>query len=104
MMQHTQGPWRSKLKSTPFSDFGIYDNSGSLVATVAHNPRYSSAARRAADAHLMAASPELLAALKALRMAQEQDKYPSWEKGVPNFYAAEVSADAAIAKATGGAA
>lgn len=42
---------------------------------------------------------QLLAALKALRLAREQNKYPSWEKGIPDFNGAEALADAAIAKA-----
>lgn len=56
------------------------------------------------DMRLMAAAPDLLGALRALRLAREQNKYPSWEKGVPEFNKAEAMADAAIAKATGGAA
>jgi hypothetical protein len=39
--------------------------------------------------------------LQALRLAREQDKYPSWEKGVPEFAKAEALADAALAKALG---
>ena len=35
-------------------------------------------------------------ALYALRLAREQDKYPSWEKGVPEFNKAETLADAAL--------
>ena len=35
-------------------------------------------------------------ALNALRLAREQDKYPSWEKGVPEFNKAEALADAAL--------
>ena len=54
-----------------------------------------------ADARLISAAPELLAALQALRLAREQNKYPSWEKGVPEFNKAEALADAAIAKALG---
>jgi hypothetical protein len=57
-----------------------------------------------ANARLVAAAPDLLAALQALRLAQEQNKYPSWEKGVPEFNKAEAMADAAIAKAVGSAA
>lgn len=54
-----------------------------------------------ANATLVAAAPDLLAALQALRLAREQNKYPSWEKGVPMFNEAEAMADAAIAKALG---
>lgn len=54
-----------------------------------------------ATAQLFSAAPDLLEALQALRLAREQDKYRSWDKGVPNFNAAEALADAAIAKATG---
>jgi len=43
----------------------------------------------------------LVEALEALRLAREQDKYPSWEKGIPEFQKAEALADAAIAAATG---
>lgn len=59
------------------------------------------AAVRHPDMRLIEAAPDLLAALQALRLAREQDKYPSWEKGVPCFKEAEALADAAIAKATG---
>ena len=52
-----------------------------------------------ANSNLIAAAPDMLAALKALRLAREQDKYPSWEKGAPKFNEAEAMADAAIAKA-----
>ncbi len=41
---------------------------------------------------------ELLEALRALRLAREQDKYRSWEKGAPDFNKAEALADAALAK------
>lgn len=50
---------------------------------------------------VIAAAPELLEALQALRLAREQDKFHSWEKGAPEFSKAEAKADAAIAKATG---
>ena len=63
---HSLGPWHVALKSTPFSDYGVYDTSGSLVATVSHNPRYSTSARRKADAQLVAAAPEMLKALEML--------------------------------------
>lgn len=52
------------------------------------------------DMQLIEAAPDLLAALQALRLSREQDKYRSWEKGVPMFQEAEAMADAAIAKAT----
>lgn len=53
-------------------------------------------------ANLIEAAPDLLEALQALRLAREQDKYSSWEKGVPEFSKAEALADAALAKALGG--
>lgn len=56
---------------------------------------------REANAHLIAAAPGLFEALQALRLAREQDKYSSWEKGVPEFAKAEALADAALAKALG---
>jgi hypothetical protein len=54
-----------------------------------------------ANGILAKAAPDLLEALQALRLAREQDKYPSWEKGVPEFAKAEALADAALAKALG---
>lgn len=94
MSKHTPGPWMTNGYSSPLAGgitvfskpFGLGD-----VAVVADE----------ADARLIAAAPDLLAALQALRLARDQDKYKSWERGVPEFAKAEALADAAIAKATG---
>ena len=98
--QHTPGPWTCFYKSkydewhvsVPMSqgsmNWALFDD-----GVRSENPE--------ADARLIAAAPDLLAALQALRLAREQNKYPSWEKGVPMFNEAESMADAAIAKALG---
>ena len=105
VMQHTPGPWQCSARpSGPWWHIGAGNQSVCTVHACSkkHTPVY--AAMFKANADLIAAAPELLAALQALRRAREQDKYPSWEKGVPEFNKAEAMADAAIAKAVGRAA
>lgn len=53
------------------------------------------------DARLIAAAPELLEALQALREADKRNQYRSWEIGVPDYVTARRLAESAIAKATG---
>jgi hypothetical protein len=101
MSTHTPGPWMwdsDPVKGDPLNRVRFRVVSRGKTVTQCY---YSSSDEQAEhDARLIAAAPELLEALQALRLAREQDKYPSWEKGVPNFNKAEALADVAIAKAT----
>lgn len=62
--QHTPGPWHVvSTKPARFPEYRIIDNAGQYVAAVSihsHN-------RATDDARLIAAAPDMLAALKALR-------------------------------------
>lgn len=57
---HTPGPWKVVLKDTPY-DHPIMDGQGNIIARVSSGYPESSA-----DANLIAAAPELLAALEAV--------------------------------------
>jgi len=94
MSNHSPAPWHA-LRA-PHGVIDIFDKNEHDLVTI-----FGDDAEKKANARLMAAAPELLEALQALRLAREQDKYRSWEKGVPEFAKAEALADAAIAKAAG---
>lgn len=59
MSKHTRGPWTTHTNQ---KSFGIYDDSGAVVATVYWSPITHE--RRTADARLIAAAPDLLEALR----------------------------------------
>jgi hypothetical protein len=65
MSGHTKGTWRSSFKTTKTNNLGIYTDDGSLLATLDVHQLATPPvmARRKQDARLMAAAPELLAAL-----------------------------------------
>jgi hypothetical protein len=96
-MAHTPGPWQVNFRD----DTQVCDADGEVrgCAPIAFCKGSHHEAR--SNARLIAAAPDLLAALEALRLAREQDKYRSWEKGAPDFNKAEALADDAIAKAKG---
>ncbi len=104
--QHTPGSWKAHFEEAYFvtgPDLGRVAMMMNLKGAHGLGGRRSGA-ESAANCRLIAAAPDLLAALQALRLAREQDKYPSWERGVPEFNKAEAMADDAIAKALGSAA
>jgi hypothetical protein len=97
---HTPGPWVAAEwvdNDAALAGYSISANGFLLPLSTAEGDIVEAEA----NARLIAAAPELLEALQALRLAREQDKCRSWEKGVPYFAKAEALADAAIAKATG---
>lgn len=89
--QHTPGPWRAVLSDSvvPYGYWSVLDAEGYPVGT--HSGEFDRA-----DAHLVAAAPELLEALEAV--LRWIDDYCE----TTGFEAVEAQADAAIAKATGG--
>lgn len=63
-MTHTPGPWTINQMKSP-----VYGTNGQLVAEahgIGNGSRFIGTAYRDDDAHLIAAAPELLEALKAL--------------------------------------
>lgn len=94
MAKHTPGPWAHHNTPTPF----IYVNAGGLpicqiYTSTAHG---QSMGEQFANAHLIAAAPELLEALREIFHDVKQGAIPNdddewWKK-----------ASTAIAKATGG--
>ena len=70
---HTPGPWHASPASETTSNIGVYDASGFNVATL-HITSQVSAARRGKDALLIAAAPDLLAALQWV-LAEHNDGY-----------------------------
>lgn len=98
--KHTAGPWTRDRYGHVVSANGQHVLFRSV--TIAASGSEERLAIAEANTDLATAAPELLEALQALRLAREQDKYRSWERGVPKFNEAEALADAAIAKATGG--
>jgi hypothetical protein len=99
---HTPGPWRiydhvaASGKPVDFGDLVICDRDKEEVAVVRFN-----GADCAANARLLAAAPELLAALAALESAVCSD--PDHDESLPFHYRGAVErARAAIAKATKG--
>ncbi len=86
MSKHTPGPWR---RHAAFAN-GISDAEGLLIA----------ASMKDEDANLIAAAPDLLAALIMVRDADDDCR----ADGLPTLPApARAKIDAAIAKAEGGA-
>jgi hypothetical protein len=92
MSDHTPGPWTLG----PCSHGGLLVRRGASVGRGAH-PQHSLQIVPEADAHLIAAAPELLAALKELRASW------AWEEFAASFSIAALleRADKAIAKAEG---
>lgn len=99
--QHTPGPWKACCSAG--GDFlGIYPDTGAAEFPVAKMPGIIRPGVNEANARLIAAAPELLAALKEavdLIVQVTQSRWSEWEATE-----AETVGDfrAAIAKATGG--
>lgn len=68
MSGHTRGPWRSAMVSEKSWNVGVYDADGEQVALVKVASALHSA-RRDADARLIAAAPDMLAALRRAVLA-----------------------------------
>jgi hypothetical protein len=102
MSTHTPSPWRARRLN---ASHGIYTSNGTKVCTVPASNFANIDQRRAADARLIAAAPELLAALK---LATESLAGGLWDYGPgqdEHERCNEVIEQlrAAIAKAEGGA-
>ncbi len=95
--EHTPGPWA--VSSSPYESPDIVTTCGSLISTAWEE--YAGPEGAAMNAHLLAAAPELLAALEAL----EADVRYLVEDGTLSEGALEhpsmLAARAAIAKARG---
>ena len=100
MSKHTTGPWKRDLRQRDLIEGGP----GTFVAQVLNhfNPnRADSALIFEANAHLIAAAPDLLAALE--RLCAQIEAQPNADVLLVPFAAIQ-RAQAAIAKAKGGAA
>jgi len=93
----SDGPW--SIGENTVGDTAIVDASGLMLVAVI-TKRWHTANERewAHNANLIAAAPELLAALKALRKNVDTDLSGWWTESTSNFVQ---QADAAIAKAEG---
>lgn len=100
---HTPGPWETKRAATPeaFPQFGVYAENGNghdLAHAVSHGTDTHTHAETEANARLIAAAPDLLAALRRLVDCQdEQDQTAFFMR----FDSACNNAQEAIAKAEG---
>jgi hypothetical protein len=83
----TKGPWKARNLGTEIAVFGSYRICGMTGGEIQ---------RDKANAHLIAAAPDLLDALIALRTANGGDNFNGWHQG---FDSAIEKARAAIAKA-----
>lgn len=97
----TPGPWRSMPVSEKTWNVGVYDATGDQIALV-KVPSARVAMRKDADARLMAAAPELLAALVELVANLLEHDERNREPECPICFAVS-AARAAIVKATGAA-
>ena len=98
MSQHTPGPW-SHMPASPGSKLiGVYDQHGGLIA------KSGLRASAIADARLIAAAPDLLAALIELKAVMPV--FPEAARGIVGMEIRYVrvieQTQAAIAKANGG--
>ena len=81
MSGHTPGPWCARLKQTSFGNSGAWiierDTDADVRTMVCEMPHSatSNPARPVADAHLIAAAPELLSALKDVTRILEAVRY-----------------------------
>ena len=99
--RRTPGPWTCEPDLNDLSCFIKADVGGRQVAVAAaHSYTKKSIDRktRNANARLIAAAPDLLDALKALRANVDKDMSGFWTESTANFMQ---QADAAIAKAEG---
>lgn len=109
MSAHTPGPWTCSVAADGKGDYGILAKDDVLgyvvIAEVFHNirERFESSTETKPNAQLIAAAPELLAALQAvLHDCENLDMVESNEPG--RDAGPWLMATNAIAKATGGAA
>lgn len=86
--QHTKGPWKYSTNVGPTKAL-IVEADGATVVELSTNTRDS---RFTANVRLMAAAPELLAALKAMLDAQGARRHPL---GAPDEHIATQCAEAA---------
>ena len=93
-MKHTPGPWHVHMGQLIKCEVGL------VIADVERNPSHISKAARVANAHLIAAAPELL---EAARMMADLVDDLLVQAGA-NYADELAAARAAIAKAEGGAA
>ena len=98
VMQRLYEPWNASLKTKKTNNIGIYNRVGELVATLDVHQCATAATqeRRMREARMMAAAPELVAAVQALKAAGPL--------GQREWNAAADMLDAAMAKAGIGAA
>lgn len=111
MSKHTKGPWYTTTAEAP-RPYGtvpaychLYDSAGEIIAIITHNPDWPARPldNARADAQLIAASPELLEALKKaqqwIEFAKERCQLGTIAGG--DWYIDQDSIRKAIAKAEG---
>jgi hypothetical protein len=102
MSKHTPGPWR--VGNGSLMESGVFSADGKTLVAGTHGSarnyrRQEQIAEQDANARLIAAAPDLLEALQALRRICADT--PAVERN-PRFVTANSAALAAIAKAKGG--
>jgi len=98
--QHTPGPWQA-VSMTAYT-YVILDLDGDAVGTAVARSSYEPPDTPLANARLMAAAPDLLAALQRIATMRDLPIGDAQEEMSSRLYAAEIAA-VAIAKAEGGA-
>ena len=105
--QFTPGPWHAAMKFAKTWHVGVYDANGTEVAHVAVKSALHGV-RRKADARLMAASHDMLEALREARVMLvarygDPEELPNDNVSDRKALAVFAKVDAAIARATGSA-
>lgn len=98
MSEHTPGPWDVKPDLIGYVEASIADDKGasiSPIAVVFEHSEYGRSLPAKANTRLIAAAPDLLAALEGLLAAFDSDFH--------DLMIAKLAAKAAITQATGGA-
>jgi len=90
--QHTPGPW----EASQYSQWAISSDNGHIAKVYGADGTHQTPEQARANAHLIAAAPELLAALEAAK-AYMEDPYPDGD----DLSHVLTRAGAAIAKARG---
>lgn len=101
MAQHTPGPWESHYQFSP--ERKVLQVQARQYPPVARVYAHSGQAVAEANANLMAAAPDLLAALEGLRSMSSVDLDAEPKVQRLQHKRLQDAADAAIAKAKGGA-
>lgn len=98
-MAHTPGPWTIIPTQDGESDHILGDNGDSIVCTT-HHPSMGRSIVNTADAYLIAAAPDLLAACEAALSLMPTGEYTPNQEAKQEALIVRKQLRAAIAKAT----